>query len=92
MVMCNLGNSFKIRNNIVRIAHTLHIDGSRLLVNSSGKVLELSTSHKLGRHTESGKEHVQLIICAPIQMRTGNNIIAGLCEGGDCQELRGLAR
>ena len=92
MIMGNLSNSLKVRNYIVRIAHTLDIDSFGVFINGSREIFELSTAHEFGRHAESWKQDVQLIIGPSIQMRAGDKVIARLCESGDSKELRGLTR
>lgn len=92
MIVGNLGNFLKVGNNVVRVAYALDIDSPRLIINRSGKFFRLSTADKPSRHSEPGKKHVQLIIRAPIQMRTGHDVITRPCEVGNGQELRGLAR
>lgn len=55
MLMGDLGDTFKVRYDVIRVTHALDIDGTGLIINSSGIVLKLAASHELGLDTESGK-------------------------------------
>jgi len=53
--MCDLGDSFKVGHNVIRVTHALDINGTGLIINSSSIVLKLAASHELGLDTKSGK-------------------------------------
>ena len=92
MVMGNLGNFLKVRYNIVWITNALDIDGFRFIVNGCGKVGRLHAAYELGRHTEAGEEHAQLVVCTAVQMRAGHDIVPRPGRTGQCQILCRLAR
>lgn len=90
--MSDLGDAFKVRHDIIRVTHALDINSTSLVINSSSIVLKLSASHKLGLDTKPGEQHVELVVCATVQMRAGHNVITSLGESGDGEELSSLTR
>jgi hypothetical protein len=91
LLVSGLRNSFEVRNVILGVTDTLNINSLCLIVNGSSDILGLVTVDKLGVDAETGEEDLELVVSAAIKVRGRNNVVAGLGEGGDGEELGCLA-
>jgi hypothetical protein len=76
--VCNLGNSFKIRNIITRISNTLKEDSLRAVINRSSNILGLITLDKLGIDTKAREHNLELVISATVQIASRDNVVASM--------------
>lgn len=90
--MGNLGNGLEIGHVVARVADALDVDGLGLVVDSGLNVLGLVTVHKLGVDSETRQEHLELVVSASVQVGSGYNVVAGVRERVDSDELGALAR
>jgi hypothetical protein len=89
--MSSLGNSLQIRNVIPGVSNTLNIDSLCLIINSSRNVLRLVTIDKLGLDAQTREEDLELVVSAAVEVRSRDDVVAGLSEGADGEELSSLA-
>lgn len=85
-------NLLKVWYVVFGVADGLDVDGLGLLIDCGLEVLGLITVDELGLNAQSREKDLELIVCASIEVRGRNNVISGVCEGGDCDELGSLAR
>jgi len=90
-LMRNLHNPLKIRNIILWIPNALQVHRLRLVVNRSLEVLWLIPIDELSRNTEAGQQHFELVVCAAVQVGSGNDVVALVGERCEGHELGGLA-
>jgi hypothetical protein len=91
MLMSNLNNSLQIRHIILRVSNRLNIHCLCLLINRLCNLLRLVDVHELGVDTETGKEDLELVVGAAVEVGSGDDVVAGVGEGGDGDELGALA-
>ena len=89
--MGNLSNCFEIRYVVLGIADALNVDGLGLVVDGGGQLLGLVAIDKLGRDAQAGEDDLELVVGAAVEVRGRDDVVAGVCEGGDGEELGGLA-
>lgn len=89
--MGNLGNSLQVRNVIPGVTNTLKVDSLCLVVNSSSNILRLVAVDKLGLDAQTREEDLELVVGAAIEVRGGDDVVAGVGKGVDGDELGGLA-
>jgi hypothetical protein len=95
-VVFGVANAFKLDS--VRPFHALprgsktHVNSLGLVVNHTLEVFWLVSVHKFGRNTHTRKHNLELVVCASIQIRGRDDVVARMCESCDGNELRSLAR
>lgn len=92
LLVGNLGNGLEIRDVVPGVADALEVDGLCLVVNGGGNVLGLVAVDKLGLDAQAGEEDLELVVGAAVEVRGGDDVVAGVGEGVDGDELGGLAR
>ena len=68
MFVGDLGNSLNIRNVVPRVANALNVDGLGLVVDGGGNVLGLVAVDELGLDPEAGKEDLELVVGATVEV------------------------
>ena len=92
LVVSDLGNSLKVGHVVARVTDALDVDGLGLVVNGGGNVLGLVAVDKLGGDAQAREEHLELVVGAAVEVGRGDNVVAGLGNSGNGDELRCLAR
>lgn len=88
----NLCNGLQIRHVIPRVTDRLDEYGLGLLVDSGLDILGLVTVDELGVDAQTGQEDLELVVGTTVEVRGGHDVVAGVSEGVDDDELGGLAR
>lgn len=88
--MGDLGNGLEIGDVVLGVANALHVDGLGLVVDQSLNVLDLVAVGEPGRDSEAGKEDLELVVGATVQQGRGDNVVTGVGEGVDGDELSRL--
>ncbi|GJD02126.1 hypothetical protein ColKHC_10951 [Colletotrichum higginsianum] len=91
LLVGDLGDGLEIRHVVLWVADTLDVDGLGLVVNGVGNVLDAVAINKFCVDAEARQEHLELVVGAAIEQRGRDDIITGLGEGADGDELGGLA-
>ena len=86
-----LDNPFKIRHIVPRIPNALNIHRLRLVVNRLLKLLRVLALDEFGADAQAWKEDFELVVRAAVEVRGRDDVVAGMREGRDRHELRGLA-
>ncbi|KAB8760612.1 hypothetical protein FH972_026604 [Carpinus fangiana] len=86
------GNLLKVGHVVARVADALEVDGLGLVVDELGKVVGVVAVDKLGLDAEARQEDLELVVGAAVQVAGGDDVVAGVGEGGDGHELGRLAR
>jgi hypothetical protein len=81
----------KVGHVIARVADALNVDGLGLVVDEGGQLLGFVAIDKLGRDAQAGKDDLELVVGAAVQVRGRDNVVAGVRESGNGEELGGLA-
>lgn len=84
-------NGLKVGHVVARVADALNVDGLCAVVDGGGQLLGLVAVDKLGRDAQAGEDDLELVVGAAVQVRGRDDVVAGVCEGGDGEELGGLA-
>jgi hypothetical protein len=87
----NLGNGLEVGHVVPRVADALDVDGLGPVVDGGGNVLGLVAVDKLGGDAEALERHLELVVGAAVEVRRGDDVVAGLGEGCDGEELGALA-
>lgn len=90
-IMGNLGNGLEVGDAVLGVANALNVDSLGVVVNRSGKLIKVVDIDKLGLDSQTGEEHLELVVGAAVQVRGGNNVVTGVGQGVDCDELGTLA-
>jgi hypothetical protein len=69
-----------------------HVNSLGLVVNRTLKVFGLISVHKLGRNAHARQHDLELVVCASIQIRSRDDVVARMRESCDGNELSSLAR
>ena len=69
-----------------------HVDSLGLIVDSSLEILRLIAIDKLRLHSQTWKEHFQLVVSASVQIRCRKDIISSMRKSGYSNELGSLTR
>lgn len=89
--MGNLGNGLDIRDVVSWVSNALDIDSLGLVVNGGSNVLRVLTVDELGLDAQAREEDFELVVGAAIQVRGGDDVVAGLGQSRNCDELGTLA-
>jgi hypothetical protein len=87
----NLGNSLQVRNVVLGVTNALEVDGLCLVVDGSSNVLGLVAVDKLGLDAQTGEEDLELVVGAAVEVGGGDDVVAGVGQSVDGDELGGLA-
>lgn len=90
LLVRGLGDRLKVGDVEARVADRLEVDGLGLVVDRGGNVLGLVAGDELGRDAEAGQDDLELVVGAAVEVGGRDNVVAGVGEGSDRQELRGL--
>ena len=69
-----------------------YINGLCFVINRLLEVVWAVSMDKLGVDAQSWEENLELVVRASVQVGRRNDVVASLCERGDGNELRSLAR
>lgn len=89
--MGNLYDSFQIRYVILWIPDALDVDSLRFVIDGGSNLIGLVDVDKLGLDAESREKDLELVVSAAVEVARRDDVIAGVREGGDGDELRRLA-
>lgn len=89
--MSNLGNGLEVRDVVLGVTNALDVDSLSLVVNGSTNVLGLVAVDKLGLNAQAGQEDLELVVGAAVEVGGGHDVVAGVGEGIDGDELGRLA-
>lgn len=92
LLVRGLGDRLKVGDVEARVADRLEVDGLGLVVDRGGNVLGLVAGDKLGRDAETGEDDLELVVGAAVEVGGSDNVVAGVRERSNGQELSGLAR
>lgn len=90
--MRRLGNGLNVGDIIPRVADALNVHSLGLVVDGSANVLGLVAVDELGLDAQAGEEDLELVVGAAVEVGGGHDVVAGLGEGRDGDELGALAR
>ena len=90
--MGNLGNGLQVRDVVLGVANALDVDSLGLVVNGSSDILGLVAVDELGVDAKTGEEDLELVVGATVEVGGGHDVVAGMGEGVDGDELGSLAR
>jgi hypothetical protein len=90
--MRNLGNSLKVRHVIARVANSLHVNGLGAVVNRSRDISRIVALDELGLDAQAREEHLELVVGAAVEVAGCDDVVAGMRQRCEGEELRGLAR
>lgn len=90
--MGNLGNGLEVGDVVLGVTDALDVDGLGLVVNGGRDILGLVAVDELGVDAQAGEEDLELVVGAAVEVRGGDDVVAGVGEGVDGHELGGLAR
>lgn len=85
--MSNLDNRVEIRDIVCRISDGLDIHSLGAIIDGSSNLVGVVSVDKLGGDAETRKEDLELVVGAAIEVARGYDIVAGLGESGQGQEL-----
>ena len=84
-------NGLKVGYVVARVADALDVDSFGLVVDGGGQLLGLVSVDELGGDTQTGQDDLELVIGAAVEVGGRNDVVAGVGEGRDGEELGGLA-
>ena len=90
-IMGNLGNGSNVGDDVLGVGNGFDENGLGLGVDQLGKGLGLIRVGELDLDSQTGEEDLELVVGAAVQVGGGNDVVAGLGQGADGQELGGLA-
>lgn len=89
--MGDLGNGLEIWDVVLGVANALDVDSLGLVVNGSSNVLGLVAVDKLGVDAQARQEDLELVVGAAVEVGGGDDVVTGMGEGVDGNELSSLA-
>jgi hypothetical protein len=89
--MGDLGNRLQVRHVVSRVADALEVHGLCVVVDGGGNVLGVVALDKLGGDAEALERDLELVVGAAVQVGRRDDVVAGLGEGREGEELGGLA-
>lgn len=87
----DLGDGGEIGDVVLGVADGLDVDGLGLLIDGGVNVLDAVAVDELGVDAEAGEEDLELVVGAAVEEGGRDNVVAGVSEGVDGDELSGLA-
>lgn len=81
--VADLGDLLKIRNVVAGVSDGLNVDSLGLLIDGGGNVLRLVTSNETGLDSHPREHDLELVVGTAIEVGGGNDVVAGVCKGGD---------
>lgn len=91
VVVSNLCDGLKVGDVVLWVSNRLDVDHLCVVVNGRGKVLGLVALDELCGYAEARKEDLELVVGSAVHVGGGDNVVAGMAEGGDGHELSGLS-
>ena len=88
----NLAQGGKVRHGKTGVAQGFHINRLGVGVDGGAEGLRVVAIDKFHADAQARQRHLELVVGAAVQMAAGDNIVTGLGQGGDGDELRRLAR
>lgn len=90
--MSHLGNGLQVRHVVSGIANALEVDGLCVVVDGGSNVLGVVALDKLGGDAIALECDLELVVGAAVEVGGGDDVVAGLGEGRQGEELSCLAR
>jgi hypothetical protein len=87
-----LGNSLQIWHIVSRVADALEVDGLCVVIDGGGDVLGVVTLDELGSDAVALEGDLELVVGAAVEVGGGHDVVAGLGESSEGDELGSLAR
>lgn len=91
LLVRNLGDRLQVGNVVLGVSDALDVDGLGLLVDRGGNVLDTVTVDELCVDAEAREEDLKLVVGAAVEEGGRDDVVAGVGESVDCDELRGLS-
>lgn len=91
MLMRHLHDGLQIRNIILRVSNRLNIHRLCLLIDRCGNLVRLVDIDELGVDAQAREEDLELVVGAAVEVGGGDDVVAGVGEGRDGDELGALA-
>lgn len=92
LLVCQLCDLLEIRYIVTRVADALEVNRLCVVVDSSDELLGLVTINKLAVDAKPGEHDLELVVGSSVKIRSGDDVVAGLCKGSNGHELSSLAR
>lgn len=90
-IMGDLGQTLKIRDVVLWVSDALDVDSLGILVNCGGEIGWVLSLDELGGDAESWEQDLQLVVCASVEVRGGDDVVSSMCERGNGHELSSLS-
>jgi hypothetical protein len=85
------GERLEVRHVEARVADGLDVERLGLRRRSPSEVLRIVALDELHADAEPRERHLELVVGAAVEVAGRDDVVAGLGDGGDRQELRRLA-
>ena len=91
-VMRHLAYSLKVWDVVSWVSDALQIYHLGLVVDQMLEIFRLVPIDEFGMDPQPGQENLELIVGPPVQIRSGYDVVAGMCECDNRHELSRLSR
>lgn len=91
LVMSDLGNRLEIEDVVAGVSNGFDEHRLGLVINSGSEVLNLVPVDKLCVDPKTREKDLKLVVRSSVEVGSGDDVVAGMREGRDGQELGGLA-
>ena len=86
------GDRFKRKNIDARVAQRLAVNNFCVGTNRAAKIFGVARVYQGHINADARKRVHKLIVCAAIQRRSGNDMVARAAQSENCHRLRGVPR
>lgn len=90
--MSHLGNSLKVRHVVAGVSDALEVDGLCLVIDGGLNGLGVVALDELCGDAVALECDLELVVGAAVEVGGGDNVVAGLGESSEGEELSGLTR
>lgn len=90
-IVCNFGESLKVRYVEAWIAQTFDIDRLGFVINPGLEFSRIIGASEAHVYAQAGESNLELVVRTTVQACTRDNVVTRLAEGGQGQELSSLA-
>lgn len=87
----DLGDGLEVGDVVARVADALDVDGLGLVVDQGGDLVWVVAVDEFSLDAEARQEDFELVVRATVEVGCGDDVVAGVGEGVDGDELRALA-
>lgn len=88
--MSHFGYRLQVRDVVFGIPNALHIDGFGLVINGLEELFGIITVDELGSDPKTWHEHLELVVGATVEIRSGYDVVTRVSKGGDGHKLSRL--